>query len=159
MLPDRFLQHAWSNLTSMFLNFEGAGSGGYVLQPSPPVDLSRLEPLFLVDLSSSDLRRTTSSNSSALHRIYMPMFFLKTLGTEVSFAQIRITPSTLPLARGTFPASQRTMRMPLFTDMKGLGVACRVQTSPFIAHVRDTIRWMIRSVEWVMRVRRGRSGL
>ena len=29
---NRFLQHPWSNLTSMFLNFEGAGSGGYVAQ-------------------------------------------------------------------------------------------------------------------------------
>jgi hypothetical protein len=27
---DRFLRHPWSNLTSTFLNFEGAGSGGYV---------------------------------------------------------------------------------------------------------------------------------
>ena len=27
---NRFLRHPWSNLTSMFLNFEGAGSGGYV---------------------------------------------------------------------------------------------------------------------------------
>ena len=42
--------------------------------------------------------------------------------------------------------------------MKALGVACRVQTSHFIAHARDTILWMIRSVEWVMRARRGRSG-
>ena len=29
---NRFLRHPWSNLTSMFLNFEGAGSGGYVAQ-------------------------------------------------------------------------------------------------------------------------------
>jgi hypothetical protein len=29
---NRFLRHPWSNLTSMFLNFEGAGSGGYVPQ-------------------------------------------------------------------------------------------------------------------------------
>ena len=27
---NRFLRHPWSNLTSTFLNFEGAGSGGYV---------------------------------------------------------------------------------------------------------------------------------
>jgi hypothetical protein len=28
----RFLRHPWSSLTSMFLNFEGAGPGGYVPQ-------------------------------------------------------------------------------------------------------------------------------
>ena len=32
---NRFLRHPWSNLTSTFLNFEGAGSGGYV--PHRPV--------------------------------------------------------------------------------------------------------------------------
>jgi Peptidase family M28 len=31
---NRFLRHPWSNMTSIFLNFEGAGSGGYVLQLS-----------------------------------------------------------------------------------------------------------------------------
>jgi hypothetical protein len=28
---NRFLRHPWSNLTSTFLNFEGAGAGGYVM--------------------------------------------------------------------------------------------------------------------------------
>ena len=95
LLFDRFLQHPWSNLTSTFLNFEGAGSGGCV--PLTPLNLCRLETFFLVAPSSSDRLRMTSSTPSAPRHISMPMPFLKTLGIEASSAQIRITPFTLPL--------------------------------------------------------------
>ena len=56
LLFDRFLQHPWSNLTSTFLNFEGAGSGGYV-PLIPPNPSCRLEPFLL---SRPFLFRSTS---------------------------------------------------------------------------------------------------
>jgi len=56
LLFDRFLQHPWSNLTSTFLNFEGAGSGGYV--PLIPPDLSMSTRTIL--LSRPFLFRSTS---------------------------------------------------------------------------------------------------
>jgi hypothetical protein len=116
MLPEQTLWHSWSNLTSMFLNFEGAGSGGYV-----PPQLPVIHPNFNSRRSQSTFPlptkpRTTSSNISALHRIYTPTSFLKTLGTEASPARIRITPSTLPLAPGMFPAFQT-----IATHIKALG--------------------------------------
>lgn len=57
MLTDRFLRHPWSNLTSTFLNFEGAGSGGYVLKPLSPVLFILTGPIFL---SRPFLFRSTS---------------------------------------------------------------------------------------------------
>ena len=155
---NRFLRHPWSNLTSTFLNFEGAGSGGYDPHPS----LLHLYPkLFLAALFSSGARHTTSLRISALPLIYMQMHFPKMPGIEVSSAQIQIIPCTLPLESGMLPAWQRTKcyQMPPFTDIKALEVVCRAQTLPSISLGRDIILWMTRSGEWAMVVRRDPYGL
>lgn len=59
LLFDRFLQHPWSNLTSTFLNFEGAGSGGYVSLIPPILSMSNLTILrsrpFLFRSTSYDI--------------------------------------------------------------------------------------------------------
>ncbi|KAI0301738.1 hypothetical protein B0F90DRAFT_1936153 [Multifurca ochricompacta] len=53
-----FLRHPWSNLTSRFLNIEGAGSGGYVSYPQPThIDLPNL---FFPSPSRPFVFRTTS---------------------------------------------------------------------------------------------------
>jgi len=158
----RFLRHPWSNLTSTFLNFEGAGSGGCVSStlPMSSVQISRIRPFFSVAPSSSDRLHMTSSKSFAPHHISMPTSFLRTLGIEVSSARTPITPSTLPLGPGTFPTSQGIMRLqvPLLTDMKALGVVCKGRTSPSIAHGHVIIPWTTRSEEWAMMVLKGPSG-
>jgi hypothetical protein len=157
-LFDRFLRHPWSNLTSTFLNFEGAGAGGYVRSPRV---FSVLTPFPLVAPFSSDRHRMTSSKPSAQHRISIPTLFLKTLGIEASSVQTRITPSILPLGPVTFPRTlQEMIRQPVpsLTGIKAQGAACKARTLPFIPHGRGTILWRTRSAEWAMRVRGGHFG-
>lgn len=106
---DRFLRHPWSNLTSTFLNFEGAGSGGYVRFHATCVLSSPHELLFAVAPSSSDRRRMISSKPSAPHRTSTPTPSLKTPGIEASSAQTPTTPCTPPLGPGTFPRTLQEM--------------------------------------------------
>ena len=151
---NRSLRRPWTNLTSMFLNFEGAGSGGYVLQLAVVHPNFNRHSYFLVDLSSSDRPRTTTSSIAALHHIHVDVFSQDAwdrgvIRSDTDYS-VYASPCTGDVSR--FSNDDATFNATGY-GCQGPGVARMVQTSPFIAHIRDTIPWMIRSVEWVMRAR------